>query len=106
MSRVVSMLCSGRWSVLKAGTILAHPAVTTSPGPQALTRWFGQSPCLAGSPADLDKAKERLGTLTEDPGNDVKLKLYAIFKQVKKNSAINDHLILQEGHNQCPSPVT
>lgn len=84
MSRVVSMLCSGRWSVLKGigtGTVLAHPAVTTSPGPQGLTRWFGQSPCLAGSPADLDKAKERLGTLTEDPGNDVKLKLYAIFKQ-------------------------
>ena len=40
------------------------------------------SPVLAGTSADLDKAKEVLGTLIEDPGNVTKLRLYALFKQV------------------------
>lgn len=31
---------------------------------------------------EFNDAKERLGTLTEDPGSDVKLKIYALFKQV------------------------
>lgn len=31
---------------------------------------------------ELEKAKQKLTTLTEDPGNDVKLKLYSLFKQV------------------------
>ncbi|KAH3775462.1 enoyl-CoA delta isomerase 2-like isoform X1 [Dreissena polymorpha] len=31
--------------------------------------------------AEFSKAKERLGALKEDPGNDVKLKIYALFKQ-------------------------
>ena len=31
---------------------------------------------------DLEKAKARLSVLTEDPGNDVKLKLYGLYKQV------------------------
>lgn len=30
---------------------------------------------------EFNDAKERLGTLTEDPGSDVKLKIYALFKQ-------------------------
>ena len=30
---------------------------------------------------DFEDAKSRLGTLQNDPGNDVKLKLYALFKQ-------------------------
>lgn len=30
---------------------------------------------------EFDEAKARLSTLTEDPGNEVKLKLYALFKQ-------------------------
>lgn len=30
---------------------------------------------------EFNEAKERLGTLTEDPGSDVKLKIYALFKQ-------------------------
>lgn len=32
--------------------------------------------------ADFDKAKSRLNTLQNDPGNDVKLKIYGLFKQV------------------------
>lgn len=31
---------------------------------------------------DFEKAKERLNTLKEDPGNQAKLKIYALFKQV------------------------
>ncbi|XP_022340974.1 enoyl-CoA delta isomerase 2-like isoform X2 [Crassostrea virginica] len=31
--------------------------------------------------ADFDKAKSRLNTLQNDPGNDVKLKIYGLFKQ-------------------------
>lgn len=30
---------------------------------------------------EFEDAKSRLGTLQNDPGNDVKLKLYALFKQ-------------------------
>ena len=33
---------------------------------------------------DLEKAKARLSVLTEDPGNDVKLKLYGLYKQVHR----------------------
>ena len=32
---------------------------------------------------EFEEAKTRLGQLSEDPGNDVKLKIYALFKQVK-----------------------
>ena len=32
---------------------------------------------------DLEKAKARLSVLTEDPGNEAKLKLYGLYKQVR-----------------------
>ncbi|XP_022091979.1 enoyl-CoA delta isomerase 2, mitochondrial-like isoform X2 [Acanthaster planci] len=32
--------------------------------------------------AEFSAAKERVGTLTQDPGNEVKLKMYGLFKQV------------------------
>ena len=42
------------------------------------------APLLApASDSDLNKAKQRLTALNEDPGNDVKLKLYSLFKQVR-----------------------
>ena len=56
-----------------------------APGPglvAAMARSFSSSSPVLSS--DLDKAKERLSVLTEDPGNDVKLKLYALYKQVRK----------------------
>jgi len=31
----------------------------------------------------IEKAKERLNQLTEDPGNEAKLKLYGLYKQVQ-----------------------
>ena len=38
-------------------------------------------PLLASQ--EFDAAKDRVNTLKEDPGNDAKLKLYALFKQVR-----------------------
>jgi len=32
--------------------------------------------------AEFSHAKDRLNALKEDPGNDVKLKIYGLFKQV------------------------
>ena len=51
------------------------PSISSSPG----TRQF------SSASEDLEKAKARLTLLTEDPGNDVKLKLYALYKQVRKH---------------------
>ena len=45
-------------------------------------RGLTTTPILSGTPEDLERAKQQVGTLTEDPGNEVKLKLYALFKQV------------------------
>ena len=35
------------------------------------------------------KAKENVSKLTEDPGNDVKLKMYALFKQVGLTATVS-----------------
>ena len=48
-------------------------------------RSFGTSQCAMGAfDAEFAQAKERLNSLKEDPGNEVKLKIYALFKQVMK----------------------
>ena len=84
-------LCSRRLSILRrTGPLLGltRPLPQPSlglrvlPGSQSLQRWLGYSPRLFASAADLEQAKERVTTLTEDPGNDIKLKLYALYKQV------------------------
>ena len=40
---------------------------------------------------DMENAKKRVSQLSEDPGNEVKLKMYALFKQVSnfKNQLYN-----------------
>ena len=51
--------------------------------PVACTRWFNASVKLSvASVEELEAAKQKLSTLTEDPGNEAKLKLYGFFKQV------------------------
>jgi len=35
---------------------------------------------------DMENAKKRVTQLTEDPGNEVKLQMYALFKQVRKKN--------------------
>lgn len=47
-----------------------------------LTRSIYTSRALCSSDDALEKAKERLKQLTADPGNQVKLKLYGLYKQV------------------------
>lgn len=37
---------------------------------------------------DLEKAKSALSALKEDPGNDIKLKLYGFYKQVRCLAAV------------------
>lgn len=61
----------------------------------SLQRGFHISLCQMGAhDAEFNQAKELLNTLKDDPGNDVKLKMYALFKQVftaivfKKKSAL------------------
>lgn len=44
-------------------------------------RFLHLSACRFYASKEFEDAKTRLGTLTNDPGNDVKLKLYALFKQ-------------------------
>ena len=39
------------------------------------------APCLGGQ-EDLERAKVRVTTLSEDPGNAAKLRLYGLYKQV------------------------
>lgn len=38
---------------------------------------------MGASVEDFNTAKEKLGTLKKDPGNEVKLKIYALFKQAR-----------------------
>jgi hypothetical protein len=45
-------------------------------------RWIHISSTNQLVSKQFEDAKSKLATLTEDPGNDVKLKLYALFKQV------------------------
>ena len=78
-------LCSRHLSSWRAGrgalTLLPPAPATLTP---RVTRFVSCSLIkLAATPADLDKAKERVTTLSEDPGNDVKLKLYGLYKQVR-----------------------
>ena len=40
-----------------------------------------RSPLFAAHDAEFKEAKEKVSSLKEDPGNDVKLKMYALFKQ-------------------------
>jgi len=45
-------------------------------------RGFQTTTAVSGSLEDLEKAKQKIGTLSKDPGNDLKLKLYSLYKQV------------------------
>lgn len=46
---------------------------------RVLTRHF------SGMSDQFNKAKANVSTLKEDPGNEVKLKMYALFKQVRSH---------------------
>ena len=48
---------------------------------------------------EFNKAKDRLSTLKEDPGNQVKLQIYALFKQVCIYYAVGSRLSVVERHD-------
>ena len=65
-----------------AGTVLPLPTPINTFTP-TLSCLLSCSPIiLAASAADLEKAKEKVTTLSQDNGNDVKLKFYGLYKQV------------------------
>lgn len=43
---------------------------------------------MGASVEEFNTAKETLGTLKKDPGNEVKLKIYALFKQVRNDQSL------------------
>ena len=85
--RGVRTLTSVSSLIFKPPTFVRSTSRLPSISSHSGVRGLWGSPVLAGSPADLDKAREMLNSLTEDPGNETKLKMYALFKQVteKKN---------------------
>ena len=68
MATIFSSLA--RWSISKCGTIRSPIALN-------IVKRF------SSSANELEKAKQMLNQLREDPGNDIKLKLYGLYKQVK-----------------------
>ena len=48
-------------------------------------------------------AKEKLNTLKDDPGNDVKLKLYALFKQVSSPIYFSFSVVFRDKSSQMES---
>ncbi|KAJ8042175.1 Enoyl-CoA delta isomerase 2, mitochondrial [Holothuria leucospilota] len=58
------------------------------------------------SEADFDAAKERPNSLKEDPGNEVKLKIYALFKQASgmlcgQDNKLSTRRVYVPGNIQC-----
>ena len=62
------------------GLLLARVARRTS---DVMKRSLSLSGILWNEDEILQKAKEKVNQLTADPGNDVKLKLYSFYKQVR-----------------------
>lgn len=48
-------------------------------------RFVSVSACLGASEGELEQAKTRVTQLKEDPGNEAKLKLYGLYKQVPRS---------------------
>ena len=54
-------------------------------------RFVSVSACLGASEGELEQAKTRVTQLKEDPGNEVKLKLYGLYKQVPCSRLTHTH---------------
>lgn len=54
-------------------------------------RFVSVSACLGASEGELEQAKTRVTQLKEDPGNEVKLKLYGLYKQVPRSHLTHTH---------------
>lgn len=65
------------WSLVKLRSLVRHPT-TTIPSLKLHTT---ASPLMGATVEQFEQAKSKLATLKNDPGNEVKLKIYALFKQ-------------------------
>ena len=70
--------CTSRLSVIRTTVSMRLPCVSVALSCQRGIR----TTSLIALASDLERAKQKLATLKEDPGNEMKLKLYSLFKQV------------------------
>ncbi len=61
---------------------LAHSVIYLCFVSRACVQLHSSAAVMGASVEEFNTAKEKLGTLKKDPGNEVKLKIYALFKQV------------------------
>lgn len=74
MAGVVLKLCAP-WRWVKLRSLVRHAAVPS------LKLHTTASPLMGATVQQFEQAKSKLATLKNDPGNEVKLKIYALFKQ-------------------------
>ena len=63
-------------------------------------RFVSVSACLGASEGELEQAKTRVTQLKEDPGNEVKLKLYGLYKQVPRSRLTHTHTHTHQTHTR------
>ena len=66
----------------RIGAAITTPLSRPAPFSSSRRLFSLNRPLDAGIDEEFKSAQNRLGTLTEDPGNMVKLQIYALFKQV------------------------
>ncbi|XP_040921679.1 enoyl-CoA delta isomerase 2, mitochondrial [Toxotes jaculatrix] len=71
----VALQCSGPWRFVKLRSLVR---LSTIPSLKFHTT---ASPMMGATVQQFEQAKSKLSTLKNDPGNEVKLKIYALFKQ-------------------------
>ncbi|XP_035981116.1 enoyl-CoA delta isomerase 2, mitochondrial [Fundulus heteroclitus] len=71
------------WRFVKLRSLLRSgvPCVSSVPSVPSLTFHTTTSSLMGATVEEFDQAKSRLAALKKDPGNEVKLKIYALFKQ-------------------------
>uniref|UniRef100_G3Q1Z7 Enoyl-CoA delta isomerase 2 n=1 Tax=Gasterosteus aculeatus aculeatus TaxID=481459 RepID=G3Q1Z7_GASAC len=68
----VALRCSAPWRFVKLRRFSSIPS---------LTFHTSASPMMAATEEQFEQARSRMSSLKKDPGNDVKLQIYALFKQ-------------------------
>ncbi|XP_067433880.1 enoyl-CoA delta isomerase 2, mitochondrial isoform X1 [Thunnus thynnus] len=72
----VALRCSARWCSVEGRSRLLRFSSVPS-----LKFHITASPMMGATVEQFEQAKNKLSTLKEDPGNEAKLKIYALFKQ-------------------------
>ncbi|XP_028288652.1 enoyl-CoA delta isomerase 2 isoform X1 [Parambassis ranga] len=76
----VARMWSAPWRLVNLRSSLLRATVPSLTVP-SLTFHTASAPLMGVTVEHFEQAKSRLSTLKKDPGNDVKLKIYALFKQ-------------------------